>query len=102
MILGKKPFENILRKGEIVGNQHFLIFPECFLSYSREIAHYVSHIKILICYAFNLDKREILSSGAEPHSSVGRVRTWEQMVAGFFPRIDDCQWDRILSPLTAV
>ena len=28
--LGKKPFENIIGKGENAGNQHFLLFP-CFL-----------------------------------------------------------------------
>ena len=29
----KKPFENIVGKGENAGNQHFLLFPQCFLSY---------------------------------------------------------------------
>ena len=28
--LGKKFFENILGKGENAGNQHFLLFPQCF------------------------------------------------------------------------
>ena len=28
-------FENIVRKGENAGNQHFLLFPQCFLSYER-------------------------------------------------------------------
>ena len=27
----KKAFENIARKGENAGNQHFLLFPQCFL-----------------------------------------------------------------------
>ena len=27
----KKPFENIVGKGENAGNQHFLLFPQCFL-----------------------------------------------------------------------
>ena len=27
----KKPFENIFGKGENAGNQHFLLFPQCFL-----------------------------------------------------------------------
>ena len=31
MILRKKAFENIVGKGENTGNQHFLIFPGCFL-----------------------------------------------------------------------
>ena len=29
--LGKKPFEKIVGKGENVGNQHFLLFPQSFL-----------------------------------------------------------------------
>ena len=33
----KKPFENIMGKGENAGNWHFLLFPQCFLSYERQI-----------------------------------------------------------------
>ena len=29
-VLQKKPFENIVGKGENAGNQHFLLFPQCF------------------------------------------------------------------------
>ena len=36
MTLGKKPFENIVGKGENAGNQHFLIFPQCFLSLKKK------------------------------------------------------------------
>ena len=28
--LREKPLENIAGKGENVGNQHFLLFPQCF------------------------------------------------------------------------
>ena len=31
-----KPFENIVEKGENPGNQHFLLFPQCFLPYQRK------------------------------------------------------------------
>ena len=34
--LRKKPFENIVEKGENAGNQHFLLFPQCFLPYQRQ------------------------------------------------------------------
>ena len=37
MILRKEPFENIVKKGENGGNQHFLLFPQCFLSFSKQI-----------------------------------------------------------------
>ena len=32
----KKPFENIVGKGENAGNQHFLLFPQCFLPNSGQ------------------------------------------------------------------
>ena len=35
MIPGKKPFENIAGKGENAGNQHFLLFSQCFLHFPR-------------------------------------------------------------------
>ena len=46
----EKPFQNIVGKGENAGNQHFSFFPQCFLSYERQI-HY-----------FNPPKRQILDS----------------------------------------
>ena len=35
--LRKRPFENILGKGENAGNQHFLLFPKCFLPFPIQI-----------------------------------------------------------------
>ena len=32
-ILEKKTFRKIVGKGENAGNEHFLLFPQCFLSY---------------------------------------------------------------------
>ena len=32
----KKTFENIVRKGENAGNQHFLLFPRCFQPNQRQ------------------------------------------------------------------
>ena len=32
---GKKLFENTLGKGENAGNQHFLLFPQCFLPFHK-------------------------------------------------------------------
>ena len=34
----KKPIENIEGKGENAGNQHFLLFPQCFLNDQIEIS----------------------------------------------------------------
>ena len=33
MTLNQRPFENIVGKGENAGNQHFLLFPQCFLTF---------------------------------------------------------------------
>ena len=38
LTLGKKAFENIVGIGEIADNQHFLPFPQCFLSDERQIS----------------------------------------------------------------
>ena len=32
----EKPSENIVGKGENAGNQHFLLFPQCFLPDQRQ------------------------------------------------------------------
>ena len=34
--LNKRPLENTVRKGENAGNQHFLLFPQCFLPDRRQ------------------------------------------------------------------
>ena len=39
----KKVFENRVGKGENAGNQHFLLFPLCFLHHQKQIP-YLSHI----------------------------------------------------------
>ena len=35
----KKPFENIVGKGENAGNQHFLLFPQCSLLKLKQISN---------------------------------------------------------------
>ena len=52
--LCQKPFENIMGKGENAGNQHFLLFPQCFLSLETHL---------LSANVFNLDWSKILSLG---------------------------------------
>ena len=34
--LRKKSFENTVGKGENNGNEHFLLFPQCFIPYQRQ------------------------------------------------------------------
>ena len=46
MVLGEKYLENIVGKGENAGNQHFLLFPQCFLPFPKQILIFKLH---LIC-----------------------------------------------------
>ena len=34
--LQKEPFENIMGEGENAANQHFLLFPQCFLTFQNQ------------------------------------------------------------------
>ena len=36
--LKRKIFENIVGKGENAGNQHFLLYPQCFLFFPKRIS----------------------------------------------------------------
>ena len=36
--LKKKPCENIVEKGETTGNQHILLFPQCFPPFRKQIS----------------------------------------------------------------
>ena len=57
----KKPFENNMGKGENAGNQHFLLFPQCFtlpktkFNFSATLNFVLSSAN-----AFNLDLSKIL------------------------------------------
>ena len=41
------PFENTVSKGENAGNQHFLLFPQCFQPFPKQISIFES---LLICH----------------------------------------------------
>ena len=60
--LSNSPFENTVGKGEIAGNQHFLLFLQCFLLFLNQISILESHsfVKDL-----NLDRSKILLFGRE-------------------------------------
>ena len=48
MTLGKKPFENIVGKGENAGNQHFPLFPQCFLPFPKQISIFQPNVICLL------------------------------------------------------
>ena len=50
--LKNKPFGNIVGKGENAGNQHFLLFPQCFLTYKGRISPFEQELKYFVCRPF--------------------------------------------------
>ena len=44
MTLKEEAFENIFGKGENVGNQHFLLFPKCFVPFQKQVSILDSHL----------------------------------------------------------
>ena len=42
--LRRKPFENIVGKGENAGNLHFLLFPHCFLPFLCQCSIFESYL----------------------------------------------------------
>ena len=61
----RKAFENIVGKGENAGNQHFLLFPQCFLLYQKTEIIISVTVNLSSAYSFNLDKPKIFSFGKE-------------------------------------
>ena len=59
----KTSLENIEGKRENAGNQHFLLFPQCFQPYQRRNSSFI--ISPSSANAFNLDQSKILSFGTE-------------------------------------
>ena len=61
----KKPFENIVGKGENAGNQHFLLFPAMFSIHPKKTFFFDVTFILLSAYAFNLDQSKNLSFGKD-------------------------------------
>ena len=61
--LGKKPFEIIVGKGENAGNQHFLLFPQCFPPFPNQISFSLLTFILSSANASNSDQSKILSFG---------------------------------------
>ena len=58
MTLRNRPFENILGKEENAGNQHFLLFPECFLVFKKRNFIFWVSWSLSSANAVNLDRSE--------------------------------------------
>ena len=61
----RKAFENIVGKGENAGNQHFLLFQQCFLLFPIKNSIFLDTFILLSANAFNLDWSKILLFGKE-------------------------------------
>ena len=60
----KRHFENILGKGENAGDQHFLLYPQYFLSCPKQISNVESFI-LSSANALNLDQSKSVLFGKE-------------------------------------
>ena len=60
-------------KGENAGNQHFLLFPQCFVPNHTEII-VSAMLKFSSANAFNLDQSKILSFGKELKGIISYVQ----------------------------
>ena len=63
MTLTKKALENTVGNGENAGNQHFLLFPQCFLLYQREQLSFLAVFNFSYANGFNLVTTKTLSFG---------------------------------------
>ena len=60
--------ENMLGKGQNAGNQHFLLFPKCFLSFQEQISFFYVTFILSSAKGFNLYQSKILSFSKEVES----------------------------------
>ena len=58
MTLKMSAFEIIVGKGENAGNQHFLLFPQCFLPIPKSSSGFEGKFILLSASAFNLVQSE--------------------------------------------
>ena len=76
MNLGKKPFEHIEGKGENAGNQHFLIFPQCFQPSITDKNHLLkSTFMLSSANALNFDQSKILSFEVNAMLDISYIRS---------------------------
>ena len=55
-LLGSRPFENIVGKGENTGCQHCLLFPQCVLPFQIHIWYFEFILNVSSANAYNLEK----------------------------------------------
>ena len=63
----KKTFENIVGKGENAGNQYFLLFPQCFLPFPKQISIFDTYLNAL---HLDISKVLVVLSCSVPHDKI--------------------------------
>ena len=88
MTLKKKPFENVVRKEENAGNQHFLLLPQFFYLIHNKFYHFAIWIiyNLSSANAFNLDWSEILTFGNGSYCQ----RLSAMVIPNFWPKMKKC------------
>ena len=61
----RRTFKNIVGKGENAGNQHFLLFPQCFVTLKKLNFHILVAFMLWSANVLNLDQPTILLLGKE-------------------------------------
>ena len=59
MTHGEKPFDNIVGKGENAGNQHFHLFPQCYLPFPKPILGFLVAFILLSSFSVVFYKSKI-------------------------------------------
>ena len=77
---GKESLENIVRKGENAGNQHFVLFPQCFLLFLTQISNFESLLFLSSPNALILVKAKDLSFGKGLKLSWRRRQFWQHFL----------------------
>ena len=82
-----KPFENIVGKGENAGNQHFLLFPQCFLPVLKTIFNFSVTVALSSANTFNLDQFKKLLFGPGLNYGFYSMETIVKMTIHYFTEI---------------
>ena len=82
-------------KGENAGDQHFLLFPQCFFSYPKKNSVF-KYIYYIICNAFFLDQSKKLFSKELKKSNFKAFSDDELTLYYTIPTFDDPKYENFL------
>ena len=62
-VLQYKSFENTVGKGEIAGNEHFLLFPQCFSICLENFQSFSLNLELSSAHSFTLEESKVCRLG---------------------------------------